>query len=131
MYKRQSHHGSNQAHLCQITYEGLDQENMTMVESMCQGGRIHAMFDLSHLKSKFYALENMIKGLVSHKSPPSQTPDMCSQCNALDHTLRTCPYFTHQLASNQEQVNMAYQRPKNDPYAPSFNPRWHNHPNLS
>jgi len=73
----------------------------------------------------------MMKGLVSNQSPPSQTPDICSQCHALDHTLSTCPYFAHHLASSQEQVNMAYERPKNDPYAPTFDPGWRNHPNFS
>jgi len=28
----------DQAHLCQIIYEGLNQQNKTMVESMYQGG---------------------------------------------------------------------------------------------
>jgi len=30
------HHGLDQAHLCQIVYEGLDQQTKTMVESMYQ-----------------------------------------------------------------------------------------------
>ena len=32
------HHGLDQARLCQIVYEGLDQQTETMIESMCQGG---------------------------------------------------------------------------------------------
>jgi len=32
------HHGLDQASLCQIVYEGLDQQTRTMVESMWQGG---------------------------------------------------------------------------------------------
>jgi len=32
------HHGLDQARLCQIVYQGLDQQTRTMVESMCQGG---------------------------------------------------------------------------------------------
>jgi len=31
------HHGLDQTRLCQIVYEGLDQQTTTMVESMCQG----------------------------------------------------------------------------------------------
>ena len=49
----------------------------------------------------------------------------------LYHTLSTCPYFAHHLALGQEQVNIAYQRSKNDPYAPTLNPGWCTHPNLS
>ena len=32
------HHGPEQSRLCQIVYEGLDQQTRTMLESMCQGG---------------------------------------------------------------------------------------------
>jgi len=32
-----SHHGLDQARLCQLICEGLNQQNGTMVESMCQG----------------------------------------------------------------------------------------------
>jgi len=33
-----SYHSLDQAHLCQIVYEGLDQQTRTIVESICQGG---------------------------------------------------------------------------------------------
>jgi len=71
-------------------------------------GDTHAVSHLSHLESRFATLENMIKGLVLHQSAPSHTLQMCSQCHVLDHTLSTCPYFAHHLASGQEQLNMAY-----------------------
>ena len=32
------HHGLNQACLCQIIYECIDQQNSIIIESMCQGG---------------------------------------------------------------------------------------------
>jgi len=73
----------------------------------------------------------MMKGLVLQQSQPSQTPEVCFQCHALDRTLSTCPYFARHSASGQEQVNMAYQRPKNDLYAPTFNPGWYTHPKFS
>jgi len=31
------HHGLDQSRLCQIVYEGLDQQTRTMLKSMCQG----------------------------------------------------------------------------------------------
>jgi len=61
-------------------------------------GGIHDVYELSHLESRFSALENMIEGLVPQQSQPSQTPGVCSQCHALDHTLSICPYFAHHLA---------------------------------
>ena len=32
------HHGLEQSRLCQIVYEGLDQQTRSMLESICQGG---------------------------------------------------------------------------------------------
>ena len=55
----------------------------------------------------------------------------CSHCQALDHSLSACPYFAHQLTTEQGQASMVTQRPKNDPYSPYFNPRWRNHPSMS
>jgi len=37
LFAQYSHHGLDQAHLCQIVYEELDQQTKTMVESMYQG----------------------------------------------------------------------------------------------
>jgi len=88
--------------------------------------------DVSHLKSKIVVLENMLKGLSVQQPQNFQTSLVSySHCQALDHTLRSCPYFAHELSTSQEHVNMAYQRPKNDPFSPYFNPGWKNHPNFS
>ena len=49
----------------------------------------------------------------------SQTYMMASSpYQALDYTLSACPCFAHQLANGQEQVSIAFQRPKNDPIFP-------------
>jgi len=62
----------------------------------------------------------------------SQTSSVsCSHCQALDYSLRACPYFDHQLATRREQASMAFQRPKNDPFSPYYNPGWRNHHNFS
>ena len=50
---------------------------------------------------------------------------------SLDHTLSVYPYYAPQLSTGTEQVNMAYQRPRNDPFAPTYNPGWRNHLNFS
>jgi len=156
-----SHHGLNQAHLCQIVCERLNQQTKTMVKSMCQGGflsknptatwefledlvkktmqwktahddwlssrfargELHSISDVIHLESKSAVLENMLKGLSPQTSQLSQTSTVsCSHCQALDHSLSACPYFAHQLAIEQEQVSMAFQRPKNDPFSSHYNP---------
>jgi len=95
-------------------------------------GGMHAVSDVIHLESKIAVLENMLKGLSVQQSQNSQASLVsCSHCQALDHTLSSCPYFAHQLSTGQEHINMAYQRPKSDPHSPFFNPGWRNHPNFS
>jgi len=93
---------------------------------------LHSASDVSHLESKNVILENMLKGLSPQMPQISQTSTVsCSHCQALDHSLSACPYFAHQLGTGQEQASMAFQKPKNDPFSPYYNPGWRNHPNFS
>lgn len=93
---------------------------------------MHADSDLSYFDSRFTALENMVKGFVgSQPQFPSPSLMSCSQCQSMDHTLSACPHFAHQLASSQEQVNAAYQRPRFDPYSSTYHEGWKYHPSLS
>ena len=95
-------------------------------------GDMHAVSDFSQIESRFIALENQLKGLTIQQPQVFQSaPMMCSHYQSLDHTLFICPYYAHQLSTETEQVNMAYQRPRNDSFAPTYNPRWRNHPNFS
>ena len=60
-------------------------------------GRMHAVCDVSHLESKIVVLENMLKGLSVQQPQNSQTSLVSySHCQALDHTLSSCPYFAYQ-----------------------------------
>jgi len=60
---------------------------------------MHAVSNVSHLESKIVILENMLKGLSVQQLQNSQTTLMsCSHCQALDHTLSSCPYFAHKLS---------------------------------
>jgi len=94
---------------------------------------LHFVSDVSHLESKIAIfLENMLRGLSPQMSQLSQTSTVsCSHYQALDHSLSAYPYFAHQLATEQEQVGMASQRHKNDPFSPYYSSRWRNHPNFS
>jgi len=95
-------------------------------------GALHYVSDVNHLESKIVVLENMLKGLSSQMPHMSQTSTVsCSHRQALDHSLSACPYFAHQLATGQEQASMAFQRTKNDPFSPYYNPGWKNHLNFS
>jgi len=73
----------------------------SLISRLVRGG-MHVVFDVSHLESKIVVLENMLKGLLVWQPKNSQTSLMsCSHCQALDHTLSSCPYFTHQLSTGQ------------------------------
>jgi len=88
-------------------------------------GDMHAVFDLSHIDSRFIGLENQLKGSTIQSPQVFQSASMaCSYCQSLDYTLSTCPYYAHQLSTETKQVNMAYQRARNDPFAPAYNPGW-------
>ena len=55
----------------------------------------------------------------------------CLNCQAPNHMLEECPLLENLLVQNQDQINATFQRPKNDPYASTYNLEWMNHPNFS
>ena len=62
-------------------------------------------------------------------NPPSQA---CQICMSPAHTALVCPSSTQYPEFCQDQVNAVNNfRPRNDPYAPTYNPGWRNHPNFS
>ena len=76
---------------------------------------------IATLTRRLEALELQRPANVNQISAP-----MCKGCNAPDHVLEECSY------SNEcAQVNATYQGPLNNPYAPTYNPGWRNHPNFS
>jgi len=93
---------------------------------------MHSLSDLSHTESRFIALENQLKGLAIQQPQIFQSASMMrSHRQFLYHTWFACSYYAPQLSIGTEQVNMTYQRPRNDPFAPTYNPEWRNHPNFS
>ena len=93
---------------------------------------MYPISDVSNLEFKIVVLENMLKGLSVQQSQNFKTSLVsCSHCQALSCTLSSCPYFAHLLSTSQEHVNMAYQRSKNGPFSPYFNPEWRNRLNFS
>ena len=70
---------------------------------------MYSVSDVSHLESKIAVLESMLKGLSPQISQLSQTSTVSySHCQALNHSLSACPYFAHQLATEQEQASMFF-----------------------
>ena len=69
--------------------------------------------------------------LQGHPQANQISSSMCNGCGALDHILKECSSLKNPIENGLEQVNADYQRPINDPYAPTYNLGWRNHPNFS
>nr|ABB55347.1 hypothetical protein 9.t00011 [Asparagus officinalis] len=61
---------------------------------------------------------------IYHVSAPG-----CHNCQSPTHISEEYPLLgnNHTL----EQMNAAFQRPRNDPFSPTYNPGWRNHPNFA
>ena len=61
----------------------------------------------------------------------SPTPSAsCTYCQATNHVFEECSVFlAHQMLS--KNMNAAFTRLTNNPYAQTYNPDWRNHPNFS
>ena len=55
----------------------------------------------------------------------------CLNYQIPNHVLKECPLLGNPLEKNHNQINAAFQCPRNDPYASTYNPEWTNHPNCS
>ena len=68
-------------------------------------GGLHAVSDMSHIESRFTALENQLKGLTIQQPQVFESATItCFHCKSPDHTLSACPYYAHQLSIGTEQV---------------------------
>ena len=61
----------------------------------------------------------------------SLTPSAgCTYCQDMNHVFEECPVFiAHQTLP--EHMSAAFTRPANNPYSPTYNLGWRNHPNFS
>ena len=60
-----------------------------------------------------------------------QGPQVCLICEGVNHDTLSCPHGDCFPEIIEECKQMAYSRPKNDPYSNTYNPGWRNHPNFS
>jgi len=65
---------------------------------------MHVVSSASHLKSTIVVLENMLKGLSVQLQNSQASLVSCSHCQALDHTLSSCTYFSHQLSTKNTLI---------------------------
>ena len=61
----------------------------------------------------------------------SNPSPVCNHGHTMSHVMEECPSFMGQPTFEPEQVHATFQRPENDPYAPTYNPGWRNRPNFS
>jgi len=56
----------------------------------------------------------------------------CFNCQSPTHCIEGCQLIPNPMVGNHEQqLNVVYHRQMNDPYTPTYNPGWRNHPNFS
>ncbi|XP_063938052.1 uncharacterized protein LOC135147928 [Daucus carota subsp. sativus] len=155
------HHGIEKWRLCKIVYEALDSQTTALLESMCQGKfmekdedqgweffedlaektmlwestrepkksieasssrGLHSIGNNVETDAKLATLTKRLEALESHSGP--STLPMFPNYNA--------PHPEIQQSHDFEQVNAMFQpKPRNDPFAPTYNPGWKNHPNFS
>ena len=84
-------------------------------------------------EAKFASLIHRIETLElkEHTQVNQVATTTYNGCNATDHTLEGCLFLMGPIENEVAQVNAAYQKPTNDPYAPTYNSGWRNHPNFS
>ncbi|KAH9723595.1 hypothetical protein KPL70_007173 [Citrus sinensis] len=88
------------------------------------------------MKSTLATLSRKVDGLVINQSinhHPSVANEVCALCSNLSHTAQNCPSLPAYQEAYSEQVHtlQSYEKTSNNPYSPTYNLNWRNHPNLS
>ena len=96
-------------------------------------GGIHQIQTSLAAEAKIATLTRRLEALELQRpaSVNQVSASMCNGCNAPDHVLEECPLLMNPIDNGCAQVNSTYQRSLNNPYAPTYNPGWRNHPNFS
>ncbi|XP_022867325.1 uncharacterized protein LOC111387038 [Olea europaea var. sylvestris] len=90
----------------------------------------------SLMLSKIDFLARKVKGLStsssgSHSAHMVQSPSVCEMCGA-NHLSSRCPLIASSSGSTEQLAyTQNFQCPGYNPYAQTYNPGWHNHPNFS
>ncbi|PKA55602.1 hypothetical protein AXF42_Ash006804 [Apostasia shenzhenica] len=107
-------------------------EQPSLASKISSKGGIYTVPETQLLEAKIAAIDQQLRSLnIQQNQNQNLIASSCSYCHALNHTLSSCPSFANQLSVEPEQANLAYARPKNDPFALTYNPGWRNHPNFS
>ena len=85
---------------------------------------------LANLERRLEVLKTKEPSQVNQVSPNQFPTPGCTYRQAMNHVFEECPVFQAQQQYH-EPMNAAFSRPNNNPYAPTYNPGWRNHPNFS
>nr|XP_011470614.1 PREDICTED: uncharacterized protein LOC105353287 [Fragaria vesca subsp. vesca] len=136
------HHGISLDELVQAFYEGLDNSNKGMVDSVCgctfmnktgrtknsrksAGGR-GGVYDIE-ARNQMITLDRKLDVLVKAFNGSNLGNQACGICSLLDHSTDSCPNG----AMSEEELNfMGQQRQRYDPYLNTYNPGIRDHPNF-
>jgi len=83
----------------------------------------HSIGSSVTLEAKIDAMINKFDNVLSSNQMNQAPQASCYKCNEPSHIADQCPY-------SLEQIN-AFNRVRNDAFAPTYNPGWRNHPNFS
>jgi hypothetical protein len=76
-------------------------------------------------------LDQLMTGFAPNAAHINTQPEPCSFCSSTTHQVNNCPTAVNYTDVSNEQVNVTFSRPGNDPYSNTYNLRWRNHPNFS
>ena len=97
-------------------------------------GGIYSIESSIATDAKFNTLVRRLEALeMKEKVQVNQTSNQVPMCNGchIGYVMEECPSFIDHHDFDPEQINATFARPRNDLYAPTYNPRWRNHPNFS
>ncbi|KAJ9567329.1 hypothetical protein OSB04_003295 [Centaurea solstitialis] len=121
------HHGIEDWRLVQLFYNGLRPETRFAIDTSA-GGTI---------MTKTPELKRVIRGKIAQitKVPqqPQDAPNVCVVCGGLGHDSTMCPSTA---GLTMEELNALQVQPRgqyrvHDPFSPTYNPGWRDHPRLS
>ncbi|XP_038685730.1 uncharacterized protein LOC119985512 [Tripterygium wilfordii] len=112
-------------------FETLSENSQQFSIGGRQGSRSRSVYEVNvrnGSSSQITAIENKLDMLMKTILPIRQATqsEVCAKCFNIDHTTETC----HMYSTELEQANYAAQRSRYNPYSNTYNPGWHDHPNL-
>ncbi|KAH9722992.1 hypothetical protein KPL70_006933 [Citrus sinensis] len=97
---------------------------------------LYEVKDNFDVKATLATLSRKVDALALNQSMnhhPSVANEVCAICFNLSHTAQNYPSLPAYQEAYSEQVHalQSYEKTPNNPYSPTYNPNWRNHPNFS